>query len=160
MKPIVADSSPLIALARIGQLALTQRLFDQVWLPPAVAREIVPQTPKPGVEALANAAWLTTQPLQQPNVLDRVSTDLGVGEREAIALALERNSALLLDDAQGRREAQRLGVPMLRTIGLLIEAKAQGAISEVKPLLDVLLQESFYLSKVQYQIILNEIDEG
>lgn len=37
---IVADSSPLIALALIDQLELLRELFDRVLLPPAVWDEV------------------------------------------------------------------------------------------------------------------------
>jgi predicted nucleic acid-binding protein len=35
---------------------------------------------------------------------------LHIGEREAIVLAQELGSALLVDDSEARREAQRLGI--------------------------------------------------
>jgi predicted nucleic acid-binding protein len=40
--PIVSNSSPLIALARIERLDLVPALLHSVLIPPAVAREIEP----------------------------------------------------------------------------------------------------------------------
>ena len=39
---VVADSSPLIALVRVNQLSLLEKLFGEVLVPPAVAREVGP----------------------------------------------------------------------------------------------------------------------
>jgi predicted nucleic acid-binding protein len=41
MATVVADTSPLIALHQLGQLSLLQRIFGEIHVPPAVAREII-----------------------------------------------------------------------------------------------------------------------
>ena len=54
-------------------------------------------------------------------------TVLGAGEREAIALAAELSAdALLMDDRDARREAKRLGVPVLGTLRVLVDASEHG----------------------------------
>jgi len=56
---IIADSSPLIALAIIGQLELLKNLHRQVWVPPAVWDEIVINGKGlPGSESVGNLTWL------------------------------------------------------------------------------------------------------
>jgi predicted nucleic acid-binding protein len=37
---VVADASPLIALAQVDQLPLLEQLFGEILVPPAVAREV------------------------------------------------------------------------------------------------------------------------
>ena len=37
---VVADASPLIALAQVDQLPLLEKLFGEILVPPAVAREV------------------------------------------------------------------------------------------------------------------------
>jgi len=39
---VVADANPLIALQQIDQLGLLKALFGEVFVPPAVAREVTP----------------------------------------------------------------------------------------------------------------------
>jgi predicted nucleic acid-binding protein len=61
-----------------------------------------------------------------PNVAD-VPATLGKGEREAIALsAALRADGLLIDEWAGRREAERLGIPVIGTLRVLADAAEQG----------------------------------
>jgi len=55
---VVADASPLIALQQIDQLALLKALFDEVVIPPAVAREVAPRLMLP--------SWIRERALLQP----------------------------------------------------------------------------------------------
>ncbi len=45
MAAVVADASPLIALHQLGRLSLLQRIFGEIYVPPAVARELSPGMP-------------------------------------------------------------------------------------------------------------------
>jgi len=42
MAAVVADTSPLIALHQLGRLSPLLRIFEEVYVPPAVARELSP----------------------------------------------------------------------------------------------------------------------
>jgi uncharacterized protein len=78
-------------------------------------------------------------------VLPLVS-DLGAGEREVLALALEADQPLVvLDDALARRVARRLDLALTGTLGLLLKAKQAGRIDRLKPLLDRLEALNFRL---------------
>lgn len=73
---------------------------------------------------------------------------LEAGETEALALAVEIPGALLLvDDAQGRRAAQALGIAYTGTLGVLLRAKVEGRLVALAPVL-ALMQErtTFWLS--------------
>ena len=70
------------------------------------------------------------------------------GEAEAIALAYEKSWRVILDDAHARKVAARLGVTMIGTVGVLIQAKRQGLIPLLKPLLKQLAANNFYISDV------------
>ena len=66
-----------------------------------------------------------------------IVTDLGDGERAAIALAASRKSdLLLLDDALARRHAKLLGLVVSGTLGVLLKAKQVGLVPAVAPLVD------------------------
>jgi len=97
--PVISNSSPLIALTRIGRLNLLHRLHTRIHIPPAVAREVDPT----GAEL---PDWILVQELARPLQPGTVSGSIGPGEREVISLGLESGAALLiLDDQPARRLA-------------------------------------------------------
>lgn len=137
---VVSNSSPLIALDRIGQLSLLPALFGTIIVPPAVRQEVFGSGPLPG--------WLEERRVAQLLAPRMVTSYLGPGEREAIALAVEVDAAeVLLDDLPARRLAGALGMPVLGTLGLLLRAKTQGLVSEVRPLLQMLQEHDFRMSE-------------
>jgi len=65
--------------------------------------------------------------------------DLGLGETEVLALALESSDAIVvLDDAMARRVAESLNLKLIGTLGVLLSAKRAGLIAAVAPMLDQL----------------------
>ena len=82
------------------------------------------------------------------------------GEAEAITLALEyKGSELLIDETDGRRVATSYNVDVTGTLGILVEAKEEKLISEVKPIMDKLIYAKFRVSKSLYQKILKKAGE-
>lgn len=152
----VSNSSPLIALAEIGQLALLPQLFDAILVPPGVVAEIGPTLP-------VLPAWVEIRGLLQPLPTALVRPALGLGEREALALALESKAAdLILDDRLARELAILLGLPLTGTLGILVAAKEKRLIESIRPHLDRLLDHHFFIGRDLYRDLLsaaNELDE-
>ncbi|NJK35769.1 MAG: DUF3368 domain-containing protein [Oscillatoriales cyanobacterium SM2_2_1] len=69
------------------------------------------------------------------------------GEAEAIALAYEYQCRLIVDDLQARKVAQRLGLQITGTVGVLITAKKRGIIDSVKGTINSLESVGFYVSE-------------
>ena len=58
-----------------------------------------------------------------------------------------RHLGLLIDEADGREVARRLGLARIGALGILVRCKAHGWIDQVGPLLDRLKAElNFYIS--------------
>ena len=96
-------------------------------IPPAVVTELSQErTPSIVREWLsAKPEWLHVQAPQQS--LLSLQDVLGPGEREAIALATELQAdALLIDDRDGRREAEKRSLPVLGTLRVLADAAEHG----------------------------------
>lgn len=145
---VVSNSSPLIAFADIGQLGILPAIVGSILIPPAVASEIAPSIP-------ALPEWIHVQDLKQvvPAIVKQRS--LGVGEREALALAIEaRADHVVLDDLPARRIARSLGLPVTGTVGLLLVAKRRGLIVSVRSQLDALLGKSFFVGSELYDEVL------
>ncbi|MEY4518420.1 MAG: hypothetical protein RLZZ499_1019, partial [Cyanobacteriota bacterium] len=89
----VTNSTCLIGLERIERLDILPQVFNTVFAPPAVAKEV--QT---------SLDWLKVQAVANPSVVIALRTQMDEGEAEAIALALElENVLLILDDKKARR---------------------------------------------------------
>lgn len=85
---------------------------------------------------------------------------LGNDEAEAIALALEiANSILIMDDAEGRRLAQRLNLRVTGLLGVLIAAKTRRLLPAIGPVLDELMSEGLWLSQGMLRSVLVAVGE-
>jgi predicted nucleic acid-binding protein len=78
-----------------------------------------------------------------------MAPDLGPGEREALALAVQiPDSLVLLVEAAARRHARLLGISVTGTLGVLLKAKETGYLAAVGPVLDTLDALRFRLDPV------------
>jgi predicted nucleic acid-binding protein len=149
---IISNSSPLIALDRIGRIDLIAALFDAVVVPPAVNREIG--------GTIASHPWLRQHPISQSKANPVLRMALGAGESQAIELALELDPRwLILDDRPARRIAQGLRLPVIGTLGLLLAAKRKGIIVAMRPQLEALQRSGFHVARSLFDQILSEADE-
>jgi predicted nucleic acid-binding protein len=82
------------------------------------------------------------------------------GEASAIALALEtEDNIVILDDWKARKLAERLGLSVTGTLGVIIKAKKTGLIPSIKPFLNRIRETNFRISEELVQIALNEANE-
>lgn len=140
---VVSNSSPLIALDQIGQLSILKSLFQTITVPPAVVREVTP--------LLALPSWIAEQNLSRPVPPEVVSTKLGPGEQEVLALAHEAGAArVVLDDRAARSLAGKLGLNVIGTLGILLAGKRRAFIPAVLPYLDDLKSKGFYMGDELY----------
>lgn len=158
----VSNASPLINLAWIGRLDLLQQLFDEVWIPEAVWQEIVVQgVGQPGAEEIQNAGWVQRRRIENLDLARSLQQDLDAGEAEAIVLAIETQTDLLLmDEKMGRETAAYFGIQVLGVLGILTRAKQLNMISKIKPFLDMLqTRAGFHIKPTLFQYVLQQNDE-
>jgi predicted nucleic acid-binding protein len=135
-KPVIADTSCLIALANIGKLNILESLCKTVCITNEIAAEFGEPLPP----------WIQIVPVKDTVRLQAVHNSLDLGESSAIALALETaNSLLVLDDGKARRFARNLGIEMTGTAGLLITAYEGGFLDDIRSIIDILRRQNFYL---------------
>ena len=135
---IVCNTSPLILLAKIGRLDTLLRLYREPMIPEAVKVELSakPSHENDHIKALLNEGKLKLRQVSE-KTLAGISIDLGQGEREAIALALDEGAGLvILDDQGGRLVARNKGLLVTGTIGVLIDAKERGFIATLRSEID------------------------
>jgi hypothetical protein len=151
---VVSNASPLISLGAVGRLELVRQLFGEISIPRGVLDEVR------SVD-LRTESWVILQSLRGDFMYRALEAELDRGESEAIALAVELQAGLLLmDERRGRQVASRLGLRVLGTIGLLVEAKQRSLLSTVAPVLhDLQTKAGFRVSAALYQQVLRELGE-
>lgn len=159
---IVSDTSPINNLAAINQLELLRQLYGTVIIPEAVYRELTePDFPVAGATEVQTFDWIQTRQVTNHTIVEVLRNELDLGETEAIALALELEAEqVLIDERLGRIVAARLNLRYTGILGILVEAKSQGLIPLVKPLLDDLInQAGFWIAEPLYNSVLELVNE-
>lgn len=157
---IVCNSGPLIALISIDSLYILNKLYRRIFIPDAVYKELTFSEELVGAREIANETWIETTILKQcPH--RHLRSELGVGEAEVVSLAMELNATkMLIDEKKGRRIAKLVyGLSIIGTGGLLLLAKQNGFIKSVKPLLEQMRTNGYYLSDRLISRIVKEAGE-
>ena len=161
MSVIVCNAGPLIALAGIGRAEILRDLFGAVLVSEAVQAEVEAGGRKgAGAGIFRTAGWLRVKPLRQPPdaLLDSL---LDCGEAATISLARQESADLvLIDEVKGRRVARNVyGLAVIGTGRLLVEAKESSLISHVRPLLERIRGNGYWISDKIFSEILRQAGE-
>jgi predicted nucleic acid-binding protein len=154
------DTSPLLYLYRIGQLTLLRRHYDRVLVPEAVVTELDNGRVE-GVDVpdVSDFPWIEIRQIELRSVSATVDS-FGIGEREVILLALDGHADwVVLDDLAARRQAEKCGVQVIGTVGLLAAAKKKNMIVSVGPFLNALENAGMWLSEDLKRTVLESADE-
>ena len=144
---VIADTSPINYLVLIDAVDILPRIFDRVLIPKAVLTELQQtQTPEKVRAWRAHLpAWMEINSIR--STATQGLMNLGMGEREAILLALETGADLvLIDELRGRKAAQSLRIQVRGTIGILEHAAHAGMI-DLRVALNKLDQTNFRISQ-------------
>ena len=147
---IVADTGPLIGLAKIGMLDLLKSLASEVLIPPYVHKELFGKTGEETTHiesALGDFIEVGAAAMPETSEAEDLS-GLDEGEKQAVLLASKTGEGvlLLIDDKSGRRAGRRMGIAVIGLVGLLLLGKEKGIVGRVVPLLHELRQNGYWLS--------------
>lgn len=118
---VVSNTSPLIALAKINQFIIFSKLFKTVLIPQTVSEEF-----------LQNCT--------------EFSRRLGLGEQEALSLAIEKQAdILIIDDRKALNEAYEQKLNAVSTRAVLKIAAEKKIISDYQSLEIALKKQNFFL---------------
>ena len=147
---VVADTSVLINLCRIGQGGLFKSLFHEVMIPPEVAAEFARlASAVPRFNGLVLPDGIRQQRPSALLPVVRAASGLDAGEAAALSLAVEIHAdAILVDERRGHEVAIQLGLQTIGILGILLRAKKVGVLQMIKPVMDSLQQDAgFWLSE-------------
>ena len=131
-------------------------------MPTLVEQEAVNDPRRPGAAAILAGftAGLLARP--SPNIEDADLTPfptLGAGESAAIRLAMQYKCPVLMDEKRGRAVARAQNVEVIGTLGILLTARKQGRIDQVKPMLERMAQMNYFVSPALYAAAIRESGE-
>lgn len=126
----VTNAGPLIALGKLGLVQLLSQLYDSVLVPTVVYQEVVTRGLELGqpdayaVQLAVARRKLAVVGVEMAEVPTAgIEPPLHLGERAAIQLAKQEEADwVLLDDQLAREQAQKLGMRVKGTLGVIVEA--------------------------------------
>lgn len=131
----ISDSSPLISLAAISRFQVLEVFFKKIYIPQEVFEEVV-------TRGKGRAGQKEVE------------------EAESICLAQEINAQrIVLDEIKAREYARKIGLKVIGTLGILLLAKEQGLIQNIKEKMDELEAKEFHIAPHLYQEILKRAGE-
>ncbi|MCX7735981.1 MAG: DUF3368 domain-containing protein [Candidatus Kapabacteria bacterium] len=152
----VTNSTVIIALSSINQLHLLYELYNEVFITYEVKEELLNGINKPGSD-VDKYEWIKTINIKDRSKISKLLNQLDIGEASTILLAEEINADLvLMDDFWGRKVAKEKNLKITGTIGVLIKAKNKGLFTDLKKILDDLIQSGFWINKDLYEYIITE----
>jgi predicted nucleic acid-binding protein len=141
---VIADASPLIALARVNGIVWLQDLFGEVVVTTVELREVLtgrfPESEAPIETALA-AGWLKSVAVE---MADPVLPDLDEGEAASIRLAL----------------AQSFGIRLAGTAAVIGMARQRGLIPSAKAVFAQLHASDFRIAPAVIHAVLDRCGES
>jgi predicted nucleic acid-binding protein len=149
-RAIISDTSCFIILSNIGELELLHQVYGQIITTLEIANEYGEPLPE----------WVEIASVTDKYRQQLLEMQIDRGESSAIALAMETpDSIVILDDYKARKIAERLGIPITGTIGIIVKAKLSGIIPSIKPLLYKIKQTNFRISDDIENLALTEAQE-
>ena len=158
---IVADASPLIALAKLDRLDLLNALFSTLHVPDTVYTEVTVDQSRSDARLLKVflAEYSTSHVEIENSFTQEISQVLDAGEIQALALSRELNCGVLMEELRGRKVAQRYDIQTVGILGLLMQGKRMGLINEVSPLIEELQAQNYRLSSSLIRSVLQLVGE-
>lgn len=157
---VLADASPLIALARLGGLRWLPVLFGTLVLPESVRAEILDHGDWPGQDALRKAieagALVVCDDDDTPEL-----PELDEGEAACIRIALRHGgpALILIDERAGRAVAAEHGIAVAGTAAVIGMAKQCGLIPSARDAFEELRRGDFRISDEVIQAVLQRVGE-
>ena len=159
MRKVIVNSTPLIILSKIGELEILKNLYGEIMIPRAVFEEVTRKNDLAN-EKILKSEWIKIFEVQDKSDRKIYQAKLHDGEVEVMMLAKEISADLLIiDDNSAKKFAKFLCFKVTGTLGILLKAKSEKIISEVRPILDKMLAEKFYISDKIINLVLKTAGE-
>lgn len=161
MRKVIVNTTPLIALCHVGQLTVLQKLYGEIMIPKAVYQELSAKEDSICRKQVDSSLdWIHVESIENEMAKAMYKTQLHEGEVEVMILAKEKCAdVVIIDDANAKKHAKYLGLPVTGTLGVLVKAKKQGHIKELKPIIQEMVDKHIYISEGLIKLCLEQVDE-
>ena len=134
---VIADSSCLILLAKIGELEILRSTYKQILITKEIAGEFGSVLPD----------WIEIKEVQNKTLQALFEDTLDLGEASALTLAFEmQDCTVILDDLKARKTAAKLNIKVTGTIGVIVKARKENKIPSAKSVFEKILATDFRIS--------------
>lgn len=161
MRRVIVNSTPIILLSNINQLELLKQIYGEITIPQAVYDEVT-EKPDSACQNLKNHfGWIKIETIKNPLQKKMYQAKLHDGEVEVMILAQEEPKAdlVILDDNTAKKTARFLELTVTGTLGILVKAKQLKLIEKIKPLMDALIGNGFFVAQNVYNMVLEQAGE-
>lgn len=162
MRRVIVNSTPLIVLCNIDRLYILKEVYGEIIIPQAVLDEIMVKKDSACSQILSERDWIKVECISSEADKRMYQAKLHAGEVETMILAQEEPKAdlVIIDDNSAKKTAMYLGLKVTGTLGVLLKAKKQGIISEVKPIIEDMISDGFYIKEDIRKLILKQAGES
>jgi len=154
---IISDATALIVLINIDKFELFKMMFENIIMTQEVYDEVtVRPSTKKFIDTEIKAGFLSIENYEDVKAFKEINFILDKGESASIALALEKNLPLIIDEKKGRKFAQNCGIEIIGLVGMLRFIYVHKLLSkkEISEIIKNLNQSDFRVSAKLMQTIL------
>ena len=164
MSKIICNAGPVIGLAGIDKLNLLWELFDEVVIPEAVYSELCVKNhgnDTSSINSAIKSGHIKVITISNNGLISSMVGKLHKGELETIIGAKTDPDIhyAVIDEKAARAFAATLLIDTTGILGILRLAKTKGIIKAVKPHVDSLIQNGYYISSALYEQVLKRENE-
>ncbi len=155
---MITDSSVLIIFARVNKLNLLFDLYERICITQGIYKEAI----EDGLSINAPDAEILNNFLKDKKIevyaldkkheeisknLREIYSNIGIGESEAIALALQKKDKLILDESAARKIARLYNLNPIGSLRVLLDAFKKNIIDEkeIKAIINEMIKNKFRL---------------
>jgi predicted nucleic acid-binding protein len=161
-KKIVINTGPILALvAGFGNLDILGKLYDEVYVTSEVASEImINGYNRFAAKEFDEASFLIK--IEKSLIISPLLRNLlDIGEASVIQYALNNQLPLVcIDESAGRRIARLNELKLTGSIGIILKAKSEGYIEDVKSIMNRMLKHGIFISSKVITFALHKANEN
>jgi predicted nucleic acid-binding protein len=145
MKVVIADTGALISLIHIGKIDLIEKILGDFFIAEAVWNELKNYDNPDFDRSILTELESKVVQIKSNNHLAMV---MDYGESESVILYEELSADyLLIDDNKARQIAESLNVTCIGSIGLIVKARQNGLVKELRPIFEKWISTGRYFSR-------------